>query len=120
MSSVSEVPKTIIFTPTKNEACNVYSHLNSASCMKGTVGMYHANLTTHNKALVHDQFKRGIMRILVATVAYGMVCRLILTHNKIDIITFTCMDILNIQLVVVYGPSSTLTQLDQVWLHNYF
>ena len=75
MECASRVPKTIIFTQTKLKACNVYNHLNAASCMKGAVGMYHANLTAHNKALVHDQFKRGIMRILMATVAYGMIRR---------------------------------------------
>ena len=78
-----------IFTQTKNKTCNVYSYLNSASCTKGAVGMYHADLTTYNKALVHDQFKRGIMRILVATVAYGMVDCMIDPYPLFkDIITF--------------------------------
>lgn len=91
MESSNQVPKTIVFTLTKLKACNIYSHLNAASCMKGAVGMYHANLTAHNKTLVHDHFKRGVIRILVATVAYGMVRILsFLTHNSSSHYNYVC------------------------------
>ena len=37
-----------------------------------SVGYYHAGLSDHERRLVHDEFRKGAVRILVATNAFGM------------------------------------------------
>ena len=37
-----------------------------------SVGFYHAGLSDEERRLVHDEFRRGVIRVLVATNAFGM------------------------------------------------
>ena len=66
----------IVYVPTKNTACKVYHFLKAASMDKQSVGMYHADLTQATKSAVYQEFlhSSSVVRCLVATVAFGMVC----------------------------------------------
>ena len=70
-TSAGPIPKTIVFCRTKHKACEVYSLLKSAS--PRLVSMYHASLTPGTKAHTRDQFAKSDIRVLAATVAFGMV-----------------------------------------------
>lgn len=71
----TSIPKTIIFTQTKNAACKVYSFLRSLAFKREYVDMYHASLTKCTKSSVQERFSGNTsLRCLVATVAFGMVC----------------------------------------------
>ena len=74
--SPSEINKVIVYVPTKNTACKVYHFLRAASTNKQSVGMYHADLTQATKSSVYQDFTRScsVVRCLVATIAFGMVC----------------------------------------------
>ena len=71
----TDIPKTIVYVQTKDMACKVYHFLQQAALKRGYVGMYHANLTSHTKSVVHRDFggPSSSLRCLVATVAFGMV-----------------------------------------------
>ena len=74
-SNVAGMPKTLIFTQTKNTACKVFCLLSNSASKKECVGMYHASLTHETKAYCQREFsENGSVRCLVATVAFGMVC----------------------------------------------
>lgn len=73
-ASPNDIPKTLIFVRTKNNACKVYGVLNTAACHSSYVGMYHASLTNQTKEKVRTDFQGDTkLRCLVATVAFGMV-----------------------------------------------
>ena len=108
--SADPVPKTIVFCRTKDKACQVYSLLKTASS-PGVVSMYHASLTPETKAHTHEQFAQSTVRVLAATVAFGMV--------KLIFFIFQCgflqgMDIPDIELVVVLGMPDTIAEFYQV------
>ena len=70
----SSIPKTLIFTTTKNIACRVYSFLSSAAANRQYIGMYHASLTNETKQQLRLEFAgQTTLRCLVATIAFGMV-----------------------------------------------
>ena len=49
------VPKTLIFTQTKNVTCKVYEWLSQCATIKSCVNMYHASLTHTTKAHIQDE-----------------------------------------------------------------
>ena len=64
-----------MYVPTKNTACKVYHFLRAASTNKQSVGMYHADLTQATKSSVYEEFTQSsVVRCLVATIAFGLVC----------------------------------------------
>ena len=71
----SSVPKTLIFTQTKNIACKMYGWLSQCAATKTCVNMYHASLTHTTKTLIQEEFSspQADLRCLVSTVAFGMV-----------------------------------------------
>ena len=71
----SEIPKTIIFTQTKDMASKVYDVLKKSAFKSHYVSMYHASLTQRTKSFVQRQFgtNESCLRCLVATIAFGMV-----------------------------------------------
>ena len=71
----SSVPKTLIFTQTKNIACKLYAWLSQCAATKTCVNMYHASLTHTTKAHIQEEFSspHASLRCLVSTVAFGMV-----------------------------------------------
>ena len=71
----SWIPKTIIFTQTKNMACRVYDVLKKSAFKSHYVSMYHASLIQRTKSFVQRQFgtDESCLRCLVATIAFGMV-----------------------------------------------
>ena len=73
--SSENVPKTIVFTQTKDLACKIGYILQQAASRRSYVDVYHANLTHHTKSSIQDAFCRAgsDLRCLVATVAFGMV-----------------------------------------------
>lgn len=69
-----EVPKTIIFCRTKNDAAKVYALLNKCAHGRHTVDMYHSSIRQETKRRVQCRFKDGSqLRCLSATIAFGMV-----------------------------------------------
>lgn len=70
-----DIPKTIVYVQTKDMVWKVYHFLQQAALKRCYVGMYHANLTSHTKSVVHQDFRgpSSSLRCLVATVAFGMV-----------------------------------------------
>ena len=50
------IPKTIVYVQTKDMAWKVYHFLQQAALKWCYVGMYHANLTSHTKSVVHRDF----------------------------------------------------------------
>ena len=68
-STTSVVPKTLIFTKTKNAACKLFCFL--SVLLSGCVSMYHASLTGETKSHCQREFMKD--GSLVATVAFGMV-----------------------------------------------
>ena len=75
----SSVPKTLIFTQTKNIACKIYAWLSQCAGTKTYVNMYHASLTHTTKAHIQEEFSspNTRLRCLVSTVAFGMVYSLL-------------------------------------------
>ena len=78
-SLTCNIPKVIVYVPTKNIACKVYTFLKAASTNKKLVGMYHANLTQKTKSSTYYDFlsTTSDTQCLVATIAFGMV-----NHNR--------------------------------------
>ena len=70
----SQIPKTIIFTQTKDMARKVYV-LKKSAFKSHYVSMYHASLTQRTKSFVQRQFgtNESCLQRLVATIAFGMV-----------------------------------------------
>ena len=71
----STIPKTIIFSGTKELTVKAYHYLKSAASFPHYVGAYHADLTQHSKHFVLQQFMSSSseMRCLCSTIAFGMV-----------------------------------------------
>ena len=82
LSAATNADDIPIFCQTKESAFRVSRLLLSSSPKRQYVSMYHANLTKKNKTFVYNNFKCGTMRIIAATVAFGMVCisTLIIAH----------------------------------------
>ena len=74
ISSIESIPKTLIFCRSKDTLYNVYAYLVSKcnSSARGTVGQYHATMTTDGRTEHYQQFKSGKERVLVATSAFGL------------------------------------------------
>lgn len=87
-----QIPKTIIFCQTKNNVCKVYKYLKSAAKDKLSVGMYHASMTKNTKTTIQNEFARNSqLKVLIATVAFGMVINGILSMSRISCIIRTFM-----------------------------
>ena len=73
----SSLPKTLIFCRTKDAAVNVYRLLINSAHYKECVGMFHASLTQDTKTTTVENFqsRNSPLWFLVATVAFGMVCK---------------------------------------------
>ena len=72
----AQVPKSIVYTQTKNSACKIYRLLSASALNRKRVGLYHADISKSNKAFTHHEFSRADsdLKCLVATIAYGLVC----------------------------------------------
>jgi len=75
------IPKTIIFSQTKDEVYRVYKFLQTSAKHKHSVCMYHASQSVETKSFIQLTFKSTMteLRCLSATVAFGMVC-IVLEH----------------------------------------
>ena len=71
-----DVPKMIIFCQSKDAAVKIYRFLSGSAYRKESVSMFHASLTQNTKRVIQEKFQSStcILRCLVATVAFGMVC----------------------------------------------
>ena len=69
------IPKTLVFTQTKDSAWKVFHVLQRAAVKNEYVGMYHADQAERTKLFIQRGFSNphSDMRCLVATVAFGMV-----------------------------------------------
>lgn len=76
---VALVPKVILYVQTKDMAARLYTHFLAESVSRSTVEVFHASLTPQKKSEVYQSFKSSTscLKCLVATVAFGMVCYLL-------------------------------------------
>ena len=100
-SPPSSVPKTLIFTQTKNIACKIYAWLSEHAATKTRVSMYHASLTHSTKAQIQQHFSssEGDLRCLVSTVAFGMVNTVLL----VDECMCTCIHAFRAWMCEIYN-----------------
>ena len=72
----STIPKTIIFSHTKDEVYNVFSFLRTHARHKHVVSMYHASQSEETKLFTQSNFgsAQTELKCLSATIAFGMVC----------------------------------------------
>ena len=117
-NSPADIPKTIIFSQTKDDVYTTFSYLHSAAKNKKSVAMYHASQSQETKTHIQSEYGSSAteLRCISATIAFGMVC---VTHNgyiePFETNLYTQgMDISNVELVIVNGPPDTLAQLYQV------
>lgn len=70
------VPKTLIFCHTKESAIKVYRLFIQNSPSKEMVSVFHASLTQSTKEIIVHKFRsyESLLRIVIATIAFGMVC----------------------------------------------
>ena len=70
------IPKTLIFTRTKEVAVKIFKHILQHTRSKEYVSMFHASLTSTTKKHIVSRFHatQTSLRIVVATIAFGMVC----------------------------------------------
>lgn len=113
------IPKTLIFCQTKDAVIKVYRLFLQYAPSKATVSVFHASLTPSTKSATVKIFQsfNSRLRILVATVAFGMVCCSSIFFSerlKIDFPLTQGMDIPDIRMVVVYGAPDSLSQFYQV------
>ena len=113
MKTQKGMPKAVIFCRTKEKACQVYDFLKSAAPNKEMVGLYHASLTKETKAYTQEQFTKSNIRLLAATVAFGMVLTSFTVLKKIDV-NFAGIDIPDIDWVLVLGMPDTISKFYQV------
>lgn len=71
----STIPKTIIFSRTKDEVYNVFAFLKKHAMDKHVVSMYHASQSEETKSFTQSNFgsAQAELRCLSATIAFGMV-----------------------------------------------
>ena len=115
------IPKTIIFSHTKDQVYKVFSLLSMSAKHKHSVSMYHASQSVEAKHFIQSTFRSpsSELRCLSATIAFGMVgiylCTLIVKKNTSHLpLLMQGMDIPDVELVVVNGLPETLSQLYQV------
>ena len=75
-NDLAMIPKTVIFSQTKDEVHKVHSFLSSVTTQKHSVMMYHASQSEETKSFIRFTFKSpsSELRCLSATLAFGMVC----------------------------------------------
>ncbi|XP_066294524.1 ATP-dependent DNA helicase RecQ-like [Branchiostoma lanceolatum] len=92
------VGKQLIYLPTKNQVMEVWKMLqaHTSDGCKSTVAYFHGSMSPDLKAKVLQRFKDSEVRVVVATVAFGM---------GIDIPDISC--------VTIYGLPKSMSQLYQ-------
>ena len=72
---LSCIPKTIVFSHTKDDVYKVYRFLRDSALQKHSVSMYHASQTEEARSFFQTTFRSSLteLRCLCATVAFGMV-----------------------------------------------
>ena len=70
-----DIPKTIIFSQTKEDVYSVFSFLSALAVHKHSVAMYHASQSEGTKVFIQSAFRSSLteLRCLSATIAFGMV-----------------------------------------------
>ena len=78
-SDLSVIPKTVIFSQTKDEVYKVFTLLNMLAKHKHPVMMYRASQSEETKSFVQSTFRSpsSELRCLSATIAFGMIHRYI-------------------------------------------
>ena len=119
-TSTESIPKTLIFTLTKESAWKVFHVLQRAAVKNYYVGMYHADQTQQTKLFIQQTFSspHSNTRCLVATIAFGMVCNSVFCVYTILCVNIQGVDIGDIEVVVVYGTPKTASQLYQVVINQ--
>ncbi|XP_035660196.1 ATP-dependent DNA helicase RecQ-like [Branchiostoma floridae] len=92
------IEKQLIYVPIRNQAMDVWKMLqaHAGDRFKASVAYFHSSMSPDLKAKVLKRFKDAEVRVVVATVAFGM---------GIDIPDISC--------VVVYGLPKSMSQLYQ-------
>lgn len=87
MASTDEptiIPKTVIFSQTKDEVYKVFKSLSALARHKHSVSMYHASQSEETKLFIQSTFRSpsSELRCLSATLAFGMVGKLVCLNCK--------------------------------------
>ena len=75
-NSPADIPKTIIFSQTKDDVYTIFSYLHSAATYTKSVAMYHASQSQETKSYTQSSYgsTRTELRCISATIAFGLVC----------------------------------------------
>ena len=79
-----DIIKSIMFCQTKDAAVKIYRHLIAqAACSEEYVGIFHASLKQKTKSEIQHRFQlpSSTLRCLIATIAFGMVCKFNTLNN---------------------------------------
>lgn len=78
-SDLSVIPKTVIFSQTKDEVYKVFTLLNTLAKHKHPVTIYHVSQSEETKSFIQSTFRSpsSELRCLSATIAFGMTRRYI-------------------------------------------
>ena len=114
------MPKTLVFTQSKDSTWKIFHLLQLSAAKKDYVMMYHANLTPQTKMLIQQLFSgaQSTLRCIVAQLLLGWYVHLSYMYQEVVGYAMMCkfqrMDIPDVEVVVVYSIPKTATQLYQV------
>ena len=91
-SDLSMIPKTVIFSQTKDEVYKVFTSLSTLAGHKHSISMYHASQSEETKSFIQSTFRSpsSELRCLSATIAFGMVGIFVCPDYK-DNTTVVCL-----------------------------
>ena len=118
-ADISTVPKTLIFSQTKDAVYKIYNFLHTSAKYPKSVSMFHASQSDKTRAFVQSSFYSASseIRCISATIAFGMVGCWDVYYTgicKCVLYVLQGMDIPDVEVVIVNGLPSTLSQLYQV------
>jgi bloom syndrome protein len=111
VKSAADLPKTIIFTNVVKKTQVLCRHVRRrySHLPHGAVEFLHAHRTAKAKRRIMKQFRKGKIKILIATEAAGMVCTCIPLHTATNHSLIKGADIPDIELVIQFGVPSSLS-----------
>jgi bloom syndrome protein len=110
--SVDDLPKAIVFTNAVKKTQVICRHLRRRySHLRGAIDFLHAHRTAKSKRRIMKEFRKGKIKILVATEAAGMVRIFFSLPSPIYLINTVQKgaDIPDIELIIQFGVPSSLS-----------
>ena len=106
-NSPRDIPKTIIFSQTKENFYTTFSYLHGAA---KSIAMYHASQSQETKTSIQTRYASSgtELKCICATIAFGLVHVTLAKEPNLIHIIIQGMDIHNVEAVIVNGPPDTL------------